>query len=452
MNSLEALRDLARGRIPWRTNLILIPGAIVFACLLLFILTQSLDIAHANGSIRLPAWIDQGGASDCRDLVSATAGAIITTLGLVLSITVLIFSMAATQFGQRLLRRYMRDKGTQISIGIFAATFVFSMLTLLSVTSRPNEPEYTPWVSAWTSLLLAMSCVAVLIYFVHHVALLIQVSTVLADIRGDISRVLKTMRGPETKPLSSVAELLHLAPEFALPSPGTGYLQRFDHDELIAAAKSAGVTLEFLKRPGHFTLEGSVLALARRTSGAPVIAPTPALSHAFRDSVILGPRRTMRQDPKFAILQITEIGLRAMSPAVNDPFTMIMCIDSLAASLRSCLVVPPLDPVYADENGTPRIIEPEVNFPKLLDAGFDPVRQVCVGSVATTLRIFEALTSLAPFCKEDDQLHALDQQTDLTKELFPNGLASRDQDDLHAAYAHAKQAIGAARLSLSPAK
>src|SRR4029077_7620893 len=99
------------------------------------------------GVLRLPGWLDQGSAADARSLLAATAGAIITTLGLILSIAVVTLSIAASQFGQRLLPRYILDTGTQLCIGVFAATFVFSLLTLMSVTSRSGEQEYVPWLS-----------------------------------------------------------------------------------------------------------------------------------------------------------------------------------------------------------------------------------------------------------------------------------------------------------------
>ncbi len=262
MPSSSNSANLLRGRIPWRTNLILIPGTIVLFSLILFAITQVLDRAQFQGTIHLPSWLNQGGAGDCRDLVSATAGAIITTLGLVLSITVLIFSTAATQFGQRLLRRYMRDRGTQISIGIFAATFVFALLTLLSVYSPPGERQFVPWVSAWTSLLLALSCVATLIYFMHHVAVLIQVNTVLLDIRNDVVRVLDTLRGPNKRPLS-VVPTLETAPLYSLAALRSGYFQRIDDLPLVEAARQSGVLIEFVIRPGHFVLKGAPIAFAK---------------------------------------------------------------------------------------------------------------------------------------------------------------------------------------------
>ena len=149
--------------VSWRSNRWVVASLMVAAALAVFVVSQSLDRAHYNGAITFPGGLDQGSAAYARALLSATAEAIITTLGLVLSITVLTLSLAASQFGQRLLRRYMRDRGTQACIGIFAATFVFSLLTLLSVTSRPNEKEYVPWLSIWISTVWALACIGVLI-------------------------------------------------------------------------------------------------------------------------------------------------------------------------------------------------------------------------------------------------------------------------------------------------
>ena len=173
-----------RCHISWRTNLWLIPGLLVAMSLVLFAITQIIDRAQFNGLVQLPRWVNQRRCPPTVLPWSRRPQALLSPPSGWSSPSVLIFSTAATQFGQRLLRRYMRDRGTQICIGIFAATFVFALLTLLSITARPGEREYVPWVSAFVSLILALSCVAVLIYFIHHVAVAIQVNTVLTEIEA----------------------------------------------------------------------------------------------------------------------------------------------------------------------------------------------------------------------------------------------------------------------------
>jgi uncharacterized membrane protein len=247
------------GKISWRTNLWLRPTLIVAGALIVFALSERLDWKQYTGAISLPIWLDQGSAEDARALLGATSGAIITTLGLVLSITVLTLSIAASQFGQRLLRRYMRDTGTQLCIGVFASAFVFSLLTLLSVTSRPNETQYVPWLTIWISTLWALTCIGVLIYYINHVAVSIQVNNVLADLSADfdcaVHSALKT-RGRPGMPLPD------LKADLELTAPCAGYLQSIDYSALVAAAARRDAVIRFLYRPGQFVLSGAVVAVA----------------------------------------------------------------------------------------------------------------------------------------------------------------------------------------------
>jgi uncharacterized membrane protein len=437
-----------RCRIGWRTNLWLIPGLAVSSCLIIFALTQWVDHAQFNGTIQLPQWVDQGSASDCRDLVSATAGAIITTLGLILSITVLIFSMAASQFGQRLLRRFMRDHGIQISIGIFSATFVFSLLTLLSVTARPNEREFVPWVSAWTSLVLALSCVGTLIYFINHVAVLLQVNTVLAEIVADFQRVVLE-QATSGDALSSVVPAPAREPDFSLLASSSGYLQWIDYPQLVGTARQSGCEVAFLHHAGRFILEGSPLAVGWVDPGQEKSSPKAVLVEAFEERVRLGPRRTMRQDPGFAVAQIVEIGLRAMSPAVNDPFTMLSCVDALSVCLRVFLVSPEHRPLHLDEQGTVRVREKLLTFARMAAGGFDPMRQVSRDSTAATIRIFQAIAALAPFIFDVSQLGELEFQVDLTREGYISNAVSRDREDVDREFSLVKEAVNAARRRLA---
>ena len=431
-----------RCHIPWRTNLWLIPGLLVASSLVLFTVTQIIDRAQFNGVIQLPRWVNQGGASDCLALVAATAGAIITTLGLVLSITVLIFSAAATQFGQRLLRRYMRDRGTQTCIGIFSATFVFALLTLLSITARPGEREYVPWVSALVSIALALSCVAVLIYFIHHVALAIQVNTVLTEIGGDLSRTLGELT---SKPAEIPVAPVIFEPQFTLRASASGYLQWIDYHILVNAARDTDTIVKLDHRPGRYVLEGSVIATGMFDPGYDVHQEAPAmLARVFQRAVNIGPRRTMRQDPEFAIAQFVEIGLRAMSPAVNDPNTMLSCLDYLSAGFMELLRNPSYSFSHCDSNGQLRVIAKRVSFERMLAAGLNPIRQVAHDSVAVTIRIFHTISALVPFLKTPAQVEELKAQADLTREGFITTAASRDADDVDRAYAAAKQALAAA--------
>jgi uncharacterized membrane protein len=430
-------------KISWRTNLWLIPSLTVAAALGVFFLSQSLDRAHHAGAIALPAWLNQGSAADARALLSATAGAIITTLGLVLSITVLTLSIAASQFGQRLLRRYMRDRGTQACIGVFAATFVFSLLTLLSVTSRSNEKEYVPWLSIWISTLWALACIGVLIYYINHVALSIQVNNVLADLSADFRWAIRQNHRPNTPLIRSIPEV---RADFALTASVTGYIQLIDYRALAAAAAEADAVVQFLCRPGQFVVKGTTLAVAegRNLSGS-------RLRGVFDRTIRIGVRRTVMQDPEFAIAQIVEIALRAMSPGVNDPNTAVSCVNWMADGIRELAQYSSRNPVHVDSNGNLRVIESVNPFECVIAAAYDPIRQVARNSPMLTIGMLDAISLIAPFVMAETGREALSNQVQLASEGFFSNAVSGDREDVAAAYRRAAQALSSPRPFFSAA-
>jgi uncharacterized membrane protein len=405
-----------------------------------FAATQSLDRAQHVGAIHLPGWLDQGGAADARSLLAATAGAIITTLGLVLSITVLTLSMAASQFGHRLLRRYMRDRGTQLCIGTFAATFVFSLFTLMSVTSRPNEREYVPWLSVWVSTLWAISCIVILIYYINHVAVIIQVNNVVADIAADFRRVIHANHSPMERAMPAIPEV---SPHIALLAPAAGYIQRIDYARLVVAAVEADGIVRFLCRPGQFVVEGAIMAFADCKK-----RPGTRLTEMFGSAVTLGMLRTVRHDNEFAVSQIVEIALRAMSPGMNDPTTAVTCVDWLGDSIRALAQYPRRNPAHVDKHGNVRVVEKVNEFERIVAAAFDPIRQAARNSPMLTIRLLNTFSGIAPFMQTTTQRGALHNQVLLTFEGFNTEAVKRDRADVSAAYYRADRAL---RPAWSPA-
>jgi uncharacterized membrane protein len=423
--------------ISWRTNLWLAPSLIVAGALAVFVVTQSLDRAHYRGAITLPGWLDQGSAADARALLSATAGAIITTLGLVLSITVLTLSIAASQFGQRLLRRYMRDRGTQACIGVFAATFVFSLLTLLSVTSRSNEKEYVPWLSIWISTIWALACIGVLIYYINHVAVSIQVNSVLVGLSKDFRWVIRqNHRLPETSRMS----IPEVRPDLALAASVTGYIQLIDYELLVSAAAEADAVVRFLFRPGQFVVKGATLAVAEVRE-----LPASRLAEVVCRTVRIGVRRTLAQDPEFALAQIVEIALRAMSPGINDPNTAVTCIHWLTDGLRELAQYAPRGAVHTDIRGNPRVIEHLNEFQHVVAAAYGPIRQVARNSPLLTIGMLNSISLIAPLVENEAWKEALNTQAQLAWEGFSSEAMNLDREDVKVAY---RLAVAA---SLSPA-
>ncbi|HEV3230647.1 MAG TPA: DUF2254 domain-containing protein [Candidatus Dormibacteraeota bacterium] len=398
-----------------RTNLWLVPSALMAAVLALFVATYLLDRAVYAGRLALPAWINTGGADSGRQVLGTIAAAVITVVGVVFSIVILALQLASTQFGPRMLRNFVRDLGTQVTLGIFVATFVFSVVTLGSISSGGRRPDFVPHFSISVALALLVLDLIVLIYFIHHVAVTIQLNEVVAGIGRDLVRAVdeqsEDSRGadPADPGDSDDPADWTLLEGADVPARRSGYLQAISHESLVRIAARAGAAIELLHRPGHFLVEGRPLARVLPASAAPAV--TAALERAH----VTGRQRTLTQDPVFAIDQLVEIAIRALSPAVNDTYTAIACIDWLTAGLCHFSGRVFFSRVHRDAQGFPRVVQPGLSYARVVNGAFDKVRQAGRGMPAVAIRQLASLARIMEYTVTAEQREVLLRQADMIR-------------------------------------
>jgi uncharacterized membrane protein len=421
-----------------RTNLWAVPSALIALAVLLFLATYSVDRAAAQGTVTLPAWVNSGSADAGRQILTAIAAAIITVVGVVFSITIVALTLASTQFGPRMLRNFIRSFGTQSTLGTFVATFLFSILALISISQQGGR-DFVPHLSITVTFLLVLGDLAVLVYFMHHVATSIQLNQVVADIARDLIRAIDTQTAMDE--LERRRVILQNGPSSAelavwLDQNGaevlaskSGFLQVVDHELLIGTASAAHAVVRLAHRPGHFVVEGRTLARVWPTSSVPAVA------RVLERASFIGPYRTLSQDMVLAIDQIVEIALRALSPAVNDTFTALACIDWLAAGLSRISAGPGPETIHRDSAGYIRLIEARLPYQRLVNGAFDKIRQAGRGMPAVTMRQLEALARIMEFSSTDEQRRVLLRQADMllraSEEAIPE---ANDRLDVRARY------------------
>jgi len=378
-----------------RTTLWIVPSVMVVLVGLLFLATYGLDRLAANNTVHLPGFITSGSPDDAREILIAIAAAVITVAGVVFSITILVLQLASQQFGPHMLRNFIRDLGTQFSLGAFVATFVYSVLALGSVESAPAS-DFVPHVSVTVALVLTLVDLGILIYFIHHVATSIQLTSVVSGIAGDFRSTLANLQADMTTSApryaaepdpSEIGEnvLAVGAPVFAHSS---GFIQSVGHRHLMDIAVSSDSVIRLIRRPGHFVLEGEPVAFVVPTHAA------RAVSESFNRANIVGPNRTLTQDLGFAVDQLVEVAIRALSPAVNDTFTALNCIDWLGDCLCHAAVSRLPDGIHRDPSGHLRIIEPVITLGRLVKGATDKIRQAGSGMPAVFIRQLENFSKL----------------------------------------------------------
>src|SRR6202453_577526 len=256
-----------------RTSLWFVPAIEVVAAIALFIGTLTADRASHRGYFSVPTWGIRGSADAALEILTAIAAAIITVVGVVFSIILVTLTLASTQFGPRMLRNFIRDRGTQLTLGTFVATFVYSVLVLAAIGTG-SHGDFVPHISVTVTLGLTVIDLAVLIYFIHHTAISIQLPHVLASIAADLAEAIREQGGgpdrlgPEAG-LSAVELVSRTEASGAvLLAPVSGYLQFIKHQNLVRLATQAEAVINLEYRPGHFIVRGHRFATIRPPEAA----------------------------------------------------------------------------------------------------------------------------------------------------------------------------------------
>lgn len=436
-----------RDALQLKADLWRLPLALCLATLLLFLITVEVDRAAAGGVLTLPGWISVGGPEDARAILGAMLGAVSTVLALIFSVALLVLSMAVSQFGPRLLYRFVRDAVTQVTIGLFLASFVHTLLTFV-VTRQEASHQFVPQLTLMCGVVLVIASFGFLVVFSHRIAMSIQtqnvVARIVADLYGALAEVVTVLERSSVLPRTpeAVAERDALAARCEADGavvrvPRTGFVQEVDIERLLAAAEGADAVVRLLYRPGQFVMEGAALCQ--------VLPGTKAadLATAIRRDVKIGAHRTLKQDPEFGIAQLVEIALRALSPAINDTFTGLTCIDWLGDELRVFASRGIERGACLGPSGRIRLMWPPLRFARVVKTAFDQIRQAAVDNPAVSIRLLQTFARLAAQSEDPQLRQALAQQAEAIWEAASEqALVKSDRTDIEAAYRVARDALG----------
>jgi len=323
-------------------------------------------------------------------ILSSIATATMTVVSIVFAILLMTLTLASTQFSPRILVSFVRDQVTQWTLGVFLGTFSYCIAALPSARSLPYP--FVPVVTVLGAMALAPVCVGWLIYFIHHNSIAINVNTIIDRIRRETELVIDELmpfpRAPHQ--MNERNESFRESLDFAISSRASGYIRYVDIDQLKTLAKLYGVGIRLERRVGHFISEDVALI---RVSRADRLTQERELE--LLAAIDIGPTRTMQQDVEFGIVQIVDIALRAISPAINDPTTAISCVDQLGCILIRWLSRTPPCSYYYDPPHVLRLIVPWISLEGLLDLAFEQIRHYAVADAAVSLRLMRVFGDIA---------------------------------------------------------
>lgn len=377
---------------------------------------------------RLTATVDSA-----RAVLSVVAGATLTFAGIAFSVSLLLISLASSQYSPRVVHGLFRDPFNKRIMGVVIGTFTYCLVVLRAVRGPLEEGSepIVPSLSILAAVVLGVVSVLSIVAFISHSAHSMDVSRILKSVTDDaIDRIRKTWSG------SSPPEGEHQAPHqgagFVVTFDRAGWVQQIDHEVLLDSLEP-GSQMELATAAGRFAIPGTKLC---------TIWPAPkdeeGAGREARGSVLLGETRTMQQDVGFGARQLADVALKALSPGINDPTTAQDALFHLAAVVREMLVRDPPPRRYDGEGGRVLLTPESMTHDEVVGLAFDEVRVASVGQPTVQIYLLEIL-SLLKLSLEDEgseeAVTALQRQADLVVETGSLGdLTPNDHDRVRSAH------------------
>jgi uncharacterized membrane protein len=393
-----ALKEYVNGAL-W-----VLPSAAALAALAVgFAMSQ---VTVAPGSI-LDRLAFQGTADDARALLITVSSTVVTVIALVLGLTVVALQLSSTQFSPRLLRNFLRDRGTQVVLSVFMATFVYSAAGLFTVglASGARTEDY-PRLAVSGAILLLFASLGMVVYFADHLAHSIQIDAINRLIERNTRR---TIIQDDGAPIQEGASEI---PKWAVPllSRNSGYIQTVHPQLLLPLAAEHGVTISLRHRVGQHVVAGTVLGWVSAPSPDEPRPSAKSFEAAVLSDVRIGFERTIEQDIGFGIRQQTDIACKALSPAVNDPYTAVQALDHLSVVYCDLAVRPLGTKILTGPEGRGRVIVPGGTFHdyvRFISAAFGRYGSSDVIVMLALVRLFQNCAEVLP--AGSDRLAVLDQ-------------------------------------------
>jgi uncharacterized membrane protein len=381
-----------------------VPGVMVLAAFALALGLVEADERHGldlAGKWPRVFGADAGGS---RELLSALASSMITVAGVVFSVTIVALSLAASAYSPRVLRTFMADRPTQLVLGVFVGVFAYCLVVLRSI--HGGDEGFVPRLAVAAAILLALVAIGFLVFFIHHLASAIQAATILDRITAATLRAIDELfpqdLGAPAEEAVTLPPALEAGGWTPLCARRAGYIVSVDSERLLAFAREQERVVRMEQGIGDFVVRGAVLAsLAGR--GAADEKMEAALDKCYSLSLL----RTIEQDAAFGIQEIVDIGVKGLSPGINDPTTAIMCIDRLTeilARIARRRIATPL----RSEDGELRVIAVGPTFASLVGLCYDALRNEARGNTHVLMRLVWSLEQVYGAVGDPGRLRTLD--------------------------------------------
>lgn len=417
-----------------------VPSIIVLLLMVLAYFMVGLDRTLGNAAAAHIPLVFEAGPEGTREMLSTIAGSMLTVASVAFSFTIVVFSFASSQYASRTLHSFMDDNTNQVVLGTLLGSFVYCLLVLRTARIESGE-EFVPLLAASVALLLAILDLLLFILFIHHVAESIQAYHIIQRVGQATTKAINSLYPQHPRGKRDEEDTEARIAECAMRevrASHTGYIESVYTNSLISMAARHDLIVVLQKNVGRFVVKNEVLALA-----GPAERVTDAMARHIRDTFVMGPHRTIYQDPLYGVLQLSDIAIKALSPAINDPNTAVMALNEISKVLRQLAGHDLPKHILCDRQGVPRVVADSLTFDAMAAQAFDQIRRYSMGDASIPAKMLDVIAEIGEETGLESQqailrahVHAIIEDAD--REI----IGERDRAQVNAEVPQVMRALG----------
>lgn len=395
-----------------------IPALLTFAAVILSSLIVWLDRAFESQINQYIPWLFGGSADAARGLLSTIATSLITVISIAFSITIIALQQAAANYSPRVLRTFTSDKGNQIVLGMYLATFTYSLLVLSTVRSESTNGGFVPSTSIAVAIALTLICLGLLIYFINKMYNSLQAIDIIKKIHKDIQNQFDTLyperigesAGEELSAQQIFGKLKQSKKQCIVYADKAGFVATVN-EEILAQIKTRQITWIYVpKFIGDFVNQGDILAIIDN------LEYSKELENIIKQAIEINSVRSIIKDPSFGFRQLVDVALRAISPSINDPTTAEYALRYMGDNLRLLAQRKFPDNRRTFPDSSVHFILNYTKWEDYIELTFKQLRREAVAESHLLHVMIDVLASIAKMCISENRKEPIRKQLLLIEE------------------------------------
>jgi len=402
---------IARWAARARESLFFLPTVVVLLCAAAAWLAVVLD--HSEDALEQIPLILTVTADGGRAIATTVAGATITVAAIVFSITALTSQMASSQYSPRSVGGFFEDPVQQLIIGLVVGTFTYSLLILASLGTVLDATDPLPSFAITLDIVLGIASAIAIVGYLDHSLRRMQIDSVVFRIARTTVEAVRAEHQHDDGPEEFSSQGQPEGAPLVVDATRSGWVVGISPARLLQSLPESS-TARVNVRVGEPVSEGDQIV---------TIWPTPENAsetiQGARRAIGLATKRSISGDSSFGIRQLVDIGLRALSPGVNDPTTAVDVIHHLKVPVREILLLPSPERVFNGRNGKQVFLAATLSRSDYVREAFSEIRLAARGQLYVLRALIEVLEDLATEMRAKDlegRLSAVETELELTVE------------------------------------